>query len=622
MNKIKSICKQLTVHKICINSNMKLFLTLVIMSCFSVGFQALMQNGRVIWGYISYITSPIIILFNFIPIFCLMLFVFGITNSIRTSFVVTNIPLSVFLIINEFKILFRDEPFKPSDFSLIGEATNMLENYTISVSPKVIIMTLIMILSIVFVIVFIRNTKFDWGKRIFNIAISLAIFLPALFFGYKNYDVYESVRIKGNIYHESNVFANKGFIYSFLSTMTGLTYQKPEGYSADKAEEILSEYPVSDDEKLPNVIAIMSEAFFDLQQAENLEFVPGMNPLEKLNQIRESSMYGYIFVPGFAGGTSHTEFEFLCASNISLIDSSMPTVYKSYINSDTYGLAAEFKSNGYETVAIHPGHPWFYNRLNVYKYMGFDEFITAQDLPEDVEKTNYYISDSVLSELIINSYEKHLKENPDKGYFNHNVTIQNHGPYPQKSSRKPARIVHPAGMSNSDYNILENYASNLYDAVQLLDEVIKYTDSIDVPTVVVFFGDHLPYLDSEYNDYQTIGYNISGSDAESVIRQHSTPFIIRGNEAFTKSFPQAKGGDAGLISSNFLAAKMLEYIGADMSPYMRFVKELSRDVSVIANDFYIENGVFEDNASEELQKKLKDYQILQYYNINDYKLNK
>ncbi len=599
-------------------SGFQIFAMLIAASFLTVVFQAVFQNGINPMGYLSYLYSPSILILNFIPVFILYLVFFCITNSLRASVLLTNIPITVFLLINEFKILYRDEPFKATDITLVTETANMLESYVLELSLKIILTTLLMIAMLVFSFKALRSKKVKLIKRIAGIVLATAAFLGMYLGVYSNYDIYTETDILGNEYRESEVFANKGFIYSFISSFSGVKYEMPEGYSKEAVADILKSYIPDENEKLPNVIAIMSEAFFDPQIAENLEFLPGKNPLYEFNRLKEESMSGNIFVPGFAGGTAQTEYEFLSGSNITLIDPSMPTIYKTHIKSSAYNLASAFKSKNFHTVAIHPGHNWFYNRQNVYKSMEFDEMTFFENLPKGVEMVNYYTSDKVTSDLIIESYKKHLEENPDKGYFNFTVTIQNHGPY-KESEPETKRIVRPEGLTDVQYNILEHYLNNLYDASMLLCDVAEFAESLTEPTVIVFFGDHLPYLDQEYNVYETIGYSLKGDGAEGYIKQHSTPFVIWGNSAFKKTADHKIPKDGGLISSNFLAARFLEYIDADLSPYFMFLKDLSNSVTVISNDINISNGKYEEKISGSLSDKLNDYRILQYYNLNEYK---
>ena len=61
----------------------------------------------------------------------------------------------------------------------------------------------------------------------------------------------------------------------------------------------------------------MSEACFDVSMAKNIEYYNGKDPMKEYNKLKKDALYGSIIVPGFAGGTSSTEFEFLSGDNLS-----------------------------------------------------------------------------------------------------------------------------------------------------------------------------------------------------------------------------------------------------------------------------------------------------------------
>ena len=177
----------------------------------------------------------------------------------------------------------------------------------------------------------------------------------------------------------------------------------------------------------------MSEAFFDIEKCINVEFYDGLSPLENLKRFRNNSRYGEIFVPGFAGSTASTEFEFLTGINISNLDSSMPVVYKTHLVKTAYSLPQMLKSMGYTNEAFHAGHEWFYNRKAVYPRLGFDNVQFKEDFKYSKDDLiNYYVSDKVTSKKIIDKYKEHINSNAENGYFSFTVTIQNHGPYTTK----------------------------------------------------------------------------------------------------------------------------------------------------------------------------------------------
>ncbi len=57
----------------------------------------------------------------------------------------------------------------------------------------------------------------------------------------------------------------------------------------------------------------------------------------------------------------------------------MCTPYTIYNMETTGNLAEQFKSLGYSTTAMHPNHATNWNRENVYKDFGFDQFLSIND---------------------------------------------------------------------------------------------------------------------------------------------------------------------------------------------------------------------------------------------------
>ncbi len=54
--------------------------------------------------------------------------------------------------------------------------------------------------------------------------------------------------------------------------------------------------------------------------------------------------------------------------------------YQQYINDDLDSLATILKAQGYKAVAFHPGKPDSWQRDKAYPYLGFEEFLTEEDM--------------------------------------------------------------------------------------------------------------------------------------------------------------------------------------------------------------------------------------------------
>ena len=602
------------------NGNFSLTRSLIlifVLSVWTVIFQMVSQSFNILQLY-----GPIL-LFNIIPIFLIMCLLYFITGKISISYIITNILLSILLIVNHFKVKFRDEPLKTTDFSLGKEAKNMLETYDLSMDIIILVIILFCAVSFCFVLKNIKNKRPNLITSIIGAVITIALALVTNYTIYSNTRIYDTLLSNLGIFHESKVVSSKGLVYSLINDSNATKYQEPDGYSKDKVNEILRQYEQPAlAENSPNVIAVMCEAFTDVQSWSNVKFTEE-NPYSFFNYLKTRGCYGRIFVPGFAGATAATEFEFLTGNNTSAISTTMPTAYKTLINRDTYSVVRHFKDMGYEAVSMHPGFPWFYNRQNVYLRMGFDSFTSKDDLEGEIPNVNTYALDTVAADMIINDYNRHLEENPESGYFNFLVTIQNHGPYGNERLNYGREFISKdVGLTDEEYYIINNYLGGINDADEFMWIIYEYINSLDEPTVFILFGDHLPYLDSEEKIFEKLGLDIVSDTYQAYENRYTTDYVIIGNDAYLKNNRPSIRGQQKLISSNYLSVKLLQYMNMELPPFHSFLYDMMQYAPIISKQHNGTSAGFDEELSEEFNEIFKNYKILQYYNIKDYEVQK
>ncbi len=619
MKKIKSVFEHIKAYiKNAMDDEGKFSLikSLVLIFCLSVFlvlFQMVVQGFNILQLY-----GPIL-LFNIIPIFIIICGLYFTTGKISFSYAITNIALSVLLIVNHYKIKFRDEPLTIIDFSLGKEANNIIRNYKII--PDIITLFIIAftIITICFTVKKIKNKRPKFMISVVGAFICLALGVTANFTVYRKTNIYSNLLSELGIFHESTVVSSKGLVYSLLNSSKTMEYKMPEGYSKESVEEILSRYPQPDlTVKAPNVIAVMSEAFTDVQNWTNVQFADE-NPYEYYNYLKSKGAYGEILVPGFGGATAITEFEFLTGGNTFTISSSLPTAYKTLITQDTYSIVKRFKDMGYTADAMHPGYPWFYNRTNVYERMGFDSFTSREDLTSNVPSINTYALDSVSSDMIIKAYEKHLQENPDKGYFNFLVTIQNHGPYnDNRLSYDKEYISKDAGLTDEEYYVINNYLGGIRDNTHFMKTIYEYINTLEQPTVFIIFGDHLPALDSENKLFGKLGLDIESDTYEAYKNKHTTQYVIIGNDAYLKDNEPSITGDQGVISANYLSIKLFQYMNTELDQFLAFANDMMQYAPIISSRHIGTYESFGQEIPEEFNITLNEFKQLQYHNIKEY----
>ena len=166
-----------------------------------------------------------------------------------------------------------------------------------------------------------------------------------------------------------------GMAVTFAMDLKFVAVDKPDGYSRQKAKELLDSYSGTDDNSdaanntaitdksdYPNIIVVMDEAFSDLSVLgdfdTNTDYMPFVHSLEKGN---ENTITGYLNTSVCGGNTADTEFEFLTGNTMAFLPvGSIP--YQQYIKSTTPSLASYLKSIGYATYAQHPYYSSGWNR--------------------------------------------------------------------------------------------------------------------------------------------------------------------------------------------------------------------------------------------------------------------
>ncbi|KRQ87905.1 Lipoteichoic acid synthase 1 [Caloramator mitchellensis] len=230
-----------------------------------------------------------------------------------------------------------------------------------------------------------------------------------------------------------------------------------------------------------NLIVVQLEAFqgFVLNRKLNgVEITPNLNKLAKNSLVFENYYYQTAW-----GGTSDAEF----LSNVSLLPAREGSVYYQYAGNLYDSLAKELKGQGYFTSVMHANRPGFWNRTNMYKALGFDDYESEQNFNID-EIQGMGLSDK---SFFIQAVEK-MKgfNNP---FYSFLITLSSHFPY-KDYQNKIADIMDVGefeGDTVGDYLKAVKYTDV---AIGTFIEELKKSGLWD-NSIVVFYGDHaaIPY---------------------------------------------------------------------------------------------------------------------------------
>lgn len=570
------------------------------------------------------IRSPLVILLNFIPIFLLGILLQGIFGRRSVSLIINSIFYLVIFTVNRTKVIYRNAPLRVSDLRLALEALNMSKN---SFAPDVygLVVCIIGIIFLILLALIFKSEKLKIKDRLIAIVTVILSSLLLFNFVYTKDSLYYKLPLKGNSFNLIDQFNSKGFNYTFLFYLEKSFVKAPEGYS----EKEIKERDVLDHSEnieaiknmeRPNIIWIMGEAFTDLSQDPHFTFTPENDPNKNLKILQANSiMHGRIVTPSFGGGTGDTEFDVLTGT-LTINCAPDESFAFNAIKRDVGSMPNLLKSIGYKTMAFHPGYAWFYGRQNVYPKLGLDDNFFLEDIENPINKGDY-LSEEQFTEIYINRFLEAIK-NSDDPVFSYAVDIQNHGPYFYDKYGENLPYECSVNLSEEAANNFGSYFLGVKDMDNMLGEVYKMMNEIDEPTIMVFYGDHLPGLGSDPSAYDEIGIKLSHENLEKEIEFYSTPYVILTNEKgralMNRDNVEVRDGNA--VSANYLSSMVLDMLNYNkVDNFFIYNSEVRKRLPIISRNFVFDgvNTYPRNDAKGNTKAYYDDYRRYEYYRINE-----
>ncbi len=609
------------------------FIIITLSALITAGLMFYIAPGSVFAFLKMACAKPLLLLLNLVPVLFSMLMLYFITGNCSFS---SGLPAMVFLCLaygNRSKIALRQAPVVPSDMAVLTEVKSVVTNNDDFYITLAVIVIIVFISMCLFSFIFVRKgSDLTIKKRLIGIAVCLLSFSTMFNTVYSNTDLYDSFDVDGNIYFKVNQYISKGFLYSFIYDINNLKVNKPDGYTEDEFEQLSESADAEEysDVAKPNIVMVMSEAFSDISNSEHISFDGYDNPLEFYNRFitRDDVLSGHIVVANFGGGTSDTEFDVLTGCSTRYIDSSQ--VSYNFVTHPMQTLPGMLKNIGYDTLAIHPGYGWFYNRINVFENMYFDDFKYLEtDFDAKTQNKGGYISDKITADSIIDNFEEHTK-NSDNPLFEFCITIQNHGPYEEKYTDLATNFSTDLELTDKEKAIYSGYFEGIDDADAQIEELVTYFEASPEPVVLVFFGDHLPGFSNGTDYFSKFRQDIDlNGSINQLVKAYETPYFIWANDAALKSTNIAENAkslglsDGNVISSFYLGAMLAEMLDmGNISPFFEYINSMRRYIPVASENWYIySDGTLSETLNSEFINTIAKYKRWIYYKLFDEEVN-
>lgn len=537
----------------------------------------------------------------------LFLFVFFIAGRTSISMAICVSAIAIIGVGNYFVVMIRSNPIVPWDIYSFETAMSVADNYVFSVDwalAEHIAMFILML------IVGVR-TNIRLNKKILRPILTVAMCIPAYFYiSYLWQDNLErNTGLNDTLFNAKYMHSKDGFFVSFILDIHFLQIEEPKNYSDEYALSLLNEQEVEKvetPEELPDIIAIMDETFSDpavLGEFEtNKDYMPFVHSI--LRGEVANTISGYTDVSVLGGNTANSEFEFLTGNSMAFFpNGSVP--YLQYIRDGISTIVPQLEEYGYTTYGTHPYRAKGWNREFIYDLMGFDYRYFQGSFPFE-DKLRNYVSDEADFKSILE-----WRNNTEGPFFMFNVTMQNHSNYGGDFDNFDPQIV--AKFKNTSSNkYLNKYLSLMYETDQDVASLLSELSQSDRKTIVVFWGDHQPNDYVVRPIYKEYGLDFDNQTYEQQQQRQKTPFFIWANYDIQEQTNVE-------ISLNYLNILLFETAGLQLDEYQTFRKNLWQGQIPMMNAVGYRNDdgdlVEYDDAPEEIQNLLNEYQNIQYYRM-------
>lgn len=389
---------------------------------------------------------------------------------------------------------------------------------------------------------------------------------------------------------------------------------EPDNYNKESLSKILKNYDKKETEnswEKSNIIVTFSESFFDVSVIE--DDVKFSTPVtSNYNKLKDEGIFVNMISPSYGGVSANVEFEFLTGYSLDFFGKGYTpfmTLYKNDKYKDKHSLVKELVNNGYYTKVVFGKD--FFKSKNVYERLGISEY---QEKKDKKYKKGYYTGDEY---LIDGAIEALKNKSDDEKLFYMNCTIESHMPFDEDKYDEYDFEIEESTLNKAQTSVIKSYAQSCYNADKELGRLYEFIKTYDEPTILVFFGDHLPYLsdpDTDEDIINNLKYFNTGDELVDSYRKYNTGALILAN------FDLGKNENMNYLSPDMLLTTIVNKMGLDLSSYYKWLYD-NKDKFPCSN--YLVNTDINGKIgwTNSLNKEQQDFynlrEKMQYYVLID-----
>ena len=481
----------------------------------------------------------------------------AIFRKVYLSTIICYLIVFVFSVVMKLKIKYTGEPLLFSDINFLKNidviSTLVSKEAIIEVLKEhfafIIFFGLIIILSFKWNLT-LKNAKLRISILIIDFLILMILFVPnnatKEFFlkkfldseSYKDFDSYTT---------NYSYCIQYGMITGMYGIHLNTIFHEPEGYNEAKLNQIVNISTNNENankkdkiQEPTNLILFFSESFWSVDELEEIEFDKEIT--SNFNRLKSKGKLINLITPSYGGMSENVAFEFLTGGSMNYFPNGYIPVMSLYSKKNATEIPSILKilkDSGYQSEIIFGVDA--YNSKKAMHKIGFDEYVELSKLgySTDDETTVNYLIDNLKEDdgkriYMVESYEGHMPYNIHR-YDNYDFNIME------------------SNLTKNEMSTLKTYAQAMFNADKQLGKLYQYIENFEEPTILVFMGDHLPYIQtgSGVNLIDKLEYFNTDDELLNYYRKYNTQCLILANyDISSLEVPEYSGVD--LVLPNLL----------------------------------------------------------------------
>lgn len=544
----------------------KLIITLLIPLILLLVFEA---------NFLKFSKTLILSIFLIYSLYYLLL---GIFKNTKWATLILGVTEYIILFVSKMKLAISIEPFYISDVLFVkdaGEINTIIDTIfwktVLNLLPFMIFALIVVVGLIIFS--FKNNKKIeDYKTRLIMILSSLVI-LFIMFLPIKATNQF----ILNNFYdsdkHEDYLGIKNGLEsckkYGHLAGIYGSFIDRrifmPDNYDEGIITNVINDVKEEENKAFgkPNIIVIFSESFWDIDQQEEIVFDRRIT--ENFNRLKDEGLHFNMISPSFGGNSANVEFEFLTGGSLGFFSRSFIPYMELYDDakySKAPSIINELSNNGYYIKLVPFSSKELFRCGEVYKYMKID---AVEYLPKVAKEhmKGLYPSDEYAIDKIIDALENKDEDSP---LFYMTMTMEAHMPFVNDKFDSYTVNVVESSLNQEMTDQARVYAEGIYDADKQLGRIYDYVMNFDEPTIIVFYGDHLPFLDAIDN----LEFFNTDDEKLNYYRRYNTESLILANFDIS-SLKEENENKLKYLGPDLLSAYILNHMDIEISNYYKWL---------------------------------------------------